>query len=432
MTRVLLCAIPVYGHVMPLRRIARDLVERGYDVLFLTGSLFRTAIEQTGARFCPLPAEADIVTGFDELFPERETIRSPAERLEFDAQHVFARPMVAQHQAIQALLAEDGAEPTIILHDTVFLGVWPIRHGAPGIEPLGVVGIGVVPLPLADIDHAPFGYGLLPDSSVEGRDRNRRLAAEARELTDAGSYRELVAGFQRAGATEPPPQMSRGLVCVPDRFLQLSIESLDYPRSEPLPPQLRYVGALPPEQDIEATLPEWWDEVVAADRVAVVSQGTLANANLGMLIEPTLRALADLDVLVVVCTGRDVTPTDVPANARVAEFIPFDLLLPHVDVLVSNGGFGGVQQALSHGVPLVLAGSTEDKVEVGARAEWSGAAVNLATGEPDESDIRKAVEETLQDPSRTERAGQLRSEYAARDPYQAIVNAIEELAGGQG
>jgi UDP:flavonoid glycosyltransferase YjiC (YdhE family) len=68
----------------------------------------------------------------------------------------------------------------------------------------------------------------------------------------------------------------------------------------------------------------------------------------------------------------------VPANARVAEFIPFDDLLPHIDVLVSNGGYGGVQQTLGHGVPMVLAGEAADKAEVTARAAWAGVAINLA------------------------------------------------------
>jgi UDP:flavonoid glycosyltransferase YjiC (YdhE family) len=43
-------------------------------------------------------------------------------------------------------------------------------------------------------------------------------------------------------------------------------------------------------------------------------------------------------------------------------------LLPHVDAMVTNGGYGGVQQALAHGVPLVVTGDSEDKPEVAARA----------------------------------------------------------------
>ena len=80
------------------------------------------------------------------------------------------------------------------------------------------------------------------------------------------------------------------------------------------------------------------------------------------------------------------TPTPcaprLPANVRVERFIPHDRLLPHVDVMVTNGGYGGVQQALAHGVPLVVAGDSEDKPEVAARVHWSGAGVDLRTGRP--------------------------------------------------
>jgi UDP:flavonoid glycosyltransferase YjiC (YdhE family) len=106
-----------------------------------------------------------------------------------------------------------------------------------------------------------------------------------------------------------------------------------------------------------------------------VTQGTLANRDFSELIEPALEALADLDVLVVAALGRDAQLASVPANARVAEFIPFARLLPHTSVLVSNGGYGTVQQALRHSVPMVLAGVTEDKIEVTARTAWTGAAV---------------------------------------------------------
>ena len=37
------------------------------------------------------------------------------------------------------------------------------------------------------------------------------------------------------------------------------------------------------------------------------------------------------------------------------------------DVFVTNGGYTGVTLALAHGVPLVQAGTTEEKAEIAAR-----------------------------------------------------------------
>ncbi len=42
----------------------------------------------------------------------------------------------------------------------------------------------------------------------------------------------------------------------------------------------------------------------------------------------------------------------------------------------------GVLQAMTNGVPMVLAGATEDKLEVAMRAEYAGIAVNLRTETP--------------------------------------------------
>ena len=100
-----------------------------------------------------------------------------------------------------------------------------------------------------------------------------------------------------------------------------------------------------------------------------LTQGTIATAS-DLLITPALQALAGEDVLVVATTGtqppESVKLEPLPANARVEQFIPYNHLLPHVDVMVTNGGYGGVQGALAHGIPIVAAGKTEDKMEVTA------------------------------------------------------------------
>jgi hypothetical protein len=138
-------------------------------------------------------------------------------------------------------------------------------------------------------------------------------------------------------------------------------------------------------------LPSWWSQLDGDRPVVHVTQGTIDNADLGQLLEPTIEALAGEDVVVVATTGgRAVAKLDVPVppNTFIAECIPHDLLLPKVDVMVTNGGYGAVQRALSTGVPLVVAGNTEDKPEVAAPVEWSGAAINLRTGTPTPGAVR--------------------------------------------
>ena len=118
-----------------------------------------------------------------------------------------------------------------------------------------------------------------------------------------------------------------------------------------------------------------------------------------------------------------------PSNTYVAEHIPHDLLLPKVDVMVTNGGYGAVQRALATGVPLVVAGDTEDKPEVAARVAWSGAGIDLRTGTPTPDAIRAAVRDVLTDDRYLRRARELEAAYAQRDGVAEIAALIDEVVG---
>jgi UDP:flavonoid glycosyltransferase YjiC (YdhE family) len=289
-----------------------------------------------------------------------------------------------------------------------------------------MVGVGVIPFTLASADTAPFGLGLPPDSSKEGRARNREMYEfmQGEVLAPAQAlYTELLTGL---GVTETPPFFLDATILKADRFLQLAIEELSYKRTD-TPEHVRFVGTLAGVRPEGIALPGWWPDVQAADAVVVVTQGTVANKDFADLIEPTLEALADLPVLTVAATGRSGAVRKVPSNARVAEFIPFDVLLPHADVLVTNGGFGAVQQALRNGTPLVVAGTTEDKREGNARTAATGAAINLAVDRPEPAQIRTAVQTVLAEPGYLKHAERLAAEYAATDALGAIARTVEEL-----
>jgi UDP:flavonoid glycosyltransferase YjiC (YdhE family) len=93
--------------------------------------------------------------------------------------------------------------------------------------------------------------------------------------------------------------------------------------------------------------------------------------------------------------------------------------------MVTNGGYGGVQLALSHGIPLAVAGTTEDKPEVAARVAWSGAGINLATSKPKPKAVRDAVRALLDEPRYRTRARALADEYRSYDAVARVVDILE-------
>jgi UDP:flavonoid glycosyltransferase YjiC (YdhE family) len=95
--------------------------------------------------------------------------------------------------------------------------------------------------------------------------------------------------------------------------------------------------------------------------------------------------------------------------------------------MVTNGGYGAVQRALSMGVPLVVAGNTEDKPEVAARVAWTGSGVNLKTGTPTSGAVRAAVRDVLNNGSYLRNARALETAFARRDGVAEIAALVDEV-----
>ncbi|WP_239065976.1 nucleotide disphospho-sugar-binding domain-containing protein [Microbacterium hibisci] len=410
---------------MPLLQIARHLVARGGEVSFLTSPRWADRVRETGARFVPLPAEADVdLDEPDRAFPERSGLTGPA-AIRFDMTNLFVRPGAAQFAALRAELAARHVDA--VLTEPLFLGA-ALLNRLPRSERPPVIALGIFPLGVKSRDTAPFGLGVPPKAGAVGRLRNRVLSLVAE--------RAIFGAVQREA-----DEISRREVGVPlggflldwpsraDAVVQFTVPAFEYPRSD-LPSTVHFAGPIPVPASAVA-LPEWWSDLDGRRPVVHVTQGTVANADFGQLVLPTIEGLAASDPLVVVSTGgrpRSALPADLPANVRVAEYLPYDRLLPLVDVLVTNGGYGGVQQALAHGVPLVVAGQTEDKVEVSARVGWSGAGINLKSQRPSPAQVAAAVDRVMTDASYRARAEALATAFAAADGLAGLDAVISSLA----
>jgi MGT family glycosyltransferase len=421
---ILIAACPPVGHVAPLLNVARGLVSRGDDVTFLTSARHADKILAVGAIPHPLPYGADYDdSSFDADLPGRVDTSGIA-RVNFDVKHVFVRPLPHQAATLDELMAAHHFDA--IVTDAFFLGVLPMLLGERTSRP-PVLTYSTTPLFLTSRDTAPGGTGIRPGAGAFGRLRNRVLNVTSQKVLLRPSHQAAETMLEALGQPKLPVFVLDSAVLA-DRLIVPTIPEFEYHRSD-LPDHVRFVGAVTPEPAEDFVAPRWWKELSADRPVVHVTQGTIDNADLTRLIEPTIDALAGEDVTVVVTTGGRPTSqlrNPLPPNTFAAEFIPHDMLLPSVDVMVTNGGYGAVQRALMTGVPLVVAGNTEDKPEVAARVEYFGAGVNLRTGEPTAAEVRRAVRAVLNDDTYRQSAGRLRAAYDRRDGVNEIAALVDE------
>ena len=425
MARFLIGTIPAVGHVNPTLPIAHKLVERGHEVWWYTGKNFQSKVEATGARYVPIvnafdPSDPKKMPEF--LLEKRKTLQGIA-KVKFEFKHFIVDGAVGQVKDYTDILREFPAD--VLLSDFAFLGAsWVHEKGGPPWA-----AIGVTPLSLSSRDTAPSGLGMQPDTSVIGRLRNGCLNWIFQNvlLKDFTVHINTV----RASVGLPPCQKSFfDAVVSPYLYLQGTVPAFEYPRRD-LPPQVHFVGPFLPALPADFTPPTWWDDLQEDRPVILVTQGTVATEP-DDLIVPTLQALADADVLVVATAGEQLMESiklaQYPANARIEPFIQYSYLLPQVDVMVTNGGYNGVQMALANGVPLVAAGLTEDKPEVCARVQWSGVGIDLKTNKPTPTQIREAVKKIQRSSHYRQKAQLFQAEIARYDAPTLSATLLEELA----
>ena len=422
MAKILFATMPITGHVNPGLPIARELVASGHEVRWYTGEKFKKAIEATGAKHIPSGEKVNFDDGnMDEHFPDRKNFKG-LEQLKYDLKKIFTEHIPDSARELQAILKEYPAAVMVV--DTAF-GTGPLlaQIGGPPC-----IAYGITALPLASDEVAPFGLGLLPDSSFAGKMRNRFLVQMANRVI----FKDVIDCRNKVRAQFDLGPDNGGLfessVLGTKLYLQGTVPEFEYPRSN-MPENVRFIGPLLATSPADMPKPEWWDEMISTDLPVIhVTQGTVAT-NIDDLILPTIYGLADMKALVLVSSKciPPSTKSELPKNVRLSEFLPYSELMQHIDVFVTNGGYGGVHFALAEGVPVLVAGTTEDKPEVANRVEWSGAGINLRMTSPYPSDIRRAVKKIMKIDSYREAAEKLSQSIKSRQPTKEAVKLIESV-----
>ncbi|KAI1844481.1 hypothetical protein JX265_010024 [Neoarthrinium moseri] len=415
---LVLTAPPVMGHTTPLLRLSKALVKRGFQILFMSALEFKNAIEKTGAEFY----ESKTPFADPSYLGSRHKLPPGLPTLMADMENMFIKQMAPRSLELRSLLElireREPSRKVVLITETMSLAPLPFIFGAP--LPKGytkfpkTININTVPIMLLSVDTGITGPCLPPDSTDSGRARNKIINEMLVRGPFGGTDKVFHQTLKELGCTSLPKVFFQNAwLDSYDTTFQLCVPSLEYPRSD-LHLSIRFCGALPKgEIDPNFQYPSWWSEiqsnaVLPADsrkKVVAVAQGTVA-LDYADLILPTLKGLAERPDVIVVCilgvrgaTIHGENGFEVPANARVVDFLPYDSILEYADIFITNGGYGGLAHGVLNGVPMILAGTSEDKAEVCARGAYAGFAINLKVQRPTGEQILEASNKIFTDPA---------------------------------
>jgi UDP:flavonoid glycosyltransferase YjiC (YdhE family) len=205
--------------------------------------------------------------------------------------------------------------------------------------------------------------------------------------------------------------------------LVATLPQLEYPR-EIDEPWLRVTGPLMWEQPFgEVELPPGEQPLV------LVAPSTSQDPD-HKLLRAALAGLADEPVRVLATTNRraPATPIDVPANARLVDWVSYAKTMPRCAAVVCHAGHGTVVRALASGAPVVACPHAGDMAENAARLRWAGLGVSLPRRFHTPRGVRLAVERLLADERYAERAAEVRGWCETHDGAATAADELEAFA----
>jgi UDP:flavonoid glycosyltransferase YjiC (YdhE family) len=87
---------------MPIKAIGKDLIARGYEVTFITGSTYKNLIENIGATFITLEGRADFTEAdIDTVAPERGLTPPGLAQMAYDIEVFFVNSIPDEYATQQ-------------------------------------------------------------------------------------------------------------------------------------------------------------------------------------------------------------------------------------------------------------------------------------------------------------------------------------------
>ena len=399
MAKYLFFNIPSTGHVDPTLPIAAELVRRGHHVDYFLTEAYRQQVQASGASYHPYQGvQFDYFEALSRRF-------NPVQ---------LATLLVTTADGLLASLNRAVAElqPQVIVYNSMC--------------PWGKVAAKQAGLPAV----ASMALLDLPQSY----------------LVKSGEWLSAV------------PVMAAGLPWIP-RYLRAAsrltkrtgvglpnfIEVLNWPgdhnlcfTARDLLPEARRYGTDydfvgPPGLFGAAQIPFPFEELDPGRPLIYISLGTVFNHN-PHFFRACLEALAGSDYQVVLSTGNGVpvqSLAPIPENAIVRTYVPQEAILERASLYISHSGANSVQQALSHGVPVLLAPQQLEQALTAARIAELGAGLILNRRGVNPENIRRLVNRLFDEPAYRGRAAELGAALSQAGGADRAVDVLEAIAAAQ-
>jgi MGT family glycosyltransferase len=417
LTRILFGMFPAWGHVAPTVAVAQELVRRGHEVRYAMHPELAPLLTEAGLR------TIDGVDWGAVAVRSQRSLRRHGAGLRWLLFAVRGRPGIGfVHDlprgvdGLCAAIERLGAE--VLVSDLAF------APGPIAAERCGIPWVGSCPyvLPPWDDDLPPWGSGLRLDAP---RDRRWRRLDRRGRLFRRRMDRRIDRARRRFGLPIHPHPFS---ALSPWLDLVYLTERLDFPRPS-LGRQVHYVGPSISARRGDHGIAFPWERLDGDRPLVLVSLGTIFvhHAAFFRRVAEAARGQPWQAVMRVDPSVERELAGSLPDNVLPVTELPQLELLERCAAMVTHAGTSSVLEALSRGLPLVLAPAAVEQPDTAARVARAGGGVRVDVRRSDAGEIRRAIERALHDAALREGARRIAADLARCDAPRVGADLIERL-----
>lgn len=378
MARILIVVPPLSGHINPAVAVAHELVQRGHTVAWAAHSALVRERLPADAHVYALPVDARL----------EQVIVSPpvrgAESVEFFFEDFYVPMVRSSLPAVEAAISD--FRPDVLLCDQQMLS------GALAARRAGIYWLTL----------ATTSASILK-------------ASDKLDEWVAGQLGELQRECGLSQVLEHPDFSPYGVVV----FSSEKLVGTKYPR---VPANYHFVGLACGHR---AAVPDFpWELLRQEVPRLFISLGTVNRDRDLRFYRVMMEALRDLPLQVVMVAPEAVID-EAPANFIVQTRVPQLELLPHMSAVITHAGHNTVCEALSCGLPLIVAPIRDDQPFVARQVMDAGAGIFMRHGKVSVAVARQTVQQLFADETLRENAVKLALSFLPLGGAAQVADLVE-------
>ncbi len=420
MAKIIFAPVHVAGHFYPTIPLAKSLSARGHDVSYISECNMREVIQGEGMEHFQV-GPGVWAGNIAEKFPKINELKGNP-RIHYILKDAYLG--LTPHYIRDAVPIVRKRKPDLLVFDPLsFPGpILAELTGTPWVTTSMFLGM------LPGNGAPPYSLGWPPAETPLKRLFYKAVWAGL--IAYCNRYDRVINRIRKDFGLPPKKMAFLNSALSPYLYVSFTSSDIEYPIHE-LPPQVHLVGPSVWSSPQDYAHPDWLATFPERRPAVYFTIGTVESAydrRFFSIAAEAVRSLPEIDAVMTVCyDGSDLGDLAIPKNLRIEKYVPNELIVPKVDLVVHHGGFSTTLDCLMNGTPAIVIPFEGDQNDNGRRVSYLKAGYRMRYKDLSAPKLKQAIVKALADSSIAGRSREIACSLERHNGPETAADLVERL-----